>query len=665
MTWLKYGGTLAALLTTAWLVWGQKPELPAPRPLPQGPKAPGTAPMPREIERSAPAPVSDADRILTIQETGKPPQQGRVLESFHGPDGLSHQVQLLETGEIITIVEGGRTASPGPLRSLLSRLFGSSPPRPAVAAAGPPRGRSKSMVAGGPAPKMHRTIERPMDMERVVETIVEGSEPVVIETTAGSASTIAFEVGAERTIQEDGRPSQKCRILAVWRTKDDHQVCQAVSLENGEMMTIVLEGEAMVMSDEHPNMQRKGLLTKVYHWGRYPTSPPGAPVPPKDMLVGDPKTPAGQPGVPDWRKSWGDRIGDRTPFLNKVPESPSSRSAPPRPPTSLTENSKRPDPLVSPDAFGQQQDQKPAIATAHESGPTHPRARVPLGAQSVLAAANGLENGVRYVPVPIVTVPHPKQPPVPPAPELPKPPQANLYVNAFTPPEAYKQQQQQQMQYAMGPQRMTHPGYGPTLAHGYPQQQMYRPMTHPMMPQQPMAPMMSRQTQFGARNYQGPQPPNPFVTHQGMPPPMAGQAGQSHGIAQASFNAAMDRRQPAPPTAAAPVNLEAMQQLIIILGTSVYPSQREWAALHLGTYDWRAHPFVLQALLTAAQEDPAPTVRAGCVNAIARLNADVEPVIAMLERLRTDADPGVRQQADQALTRMNAPQAIQPVRGTP
>ena len=63
-----------------------------------------------------------------------------------------------------------------------------------------------------------------------------------------------------------------------------------------------------------------------------------------------------------------------------------------------------------------------------------PNQALPLGSMSVIASQNGLVNPVRYVPVPVPTVPQPWRPPVPPPPELPQAPQAATYVNAFSPP---------------------------------------------------------------------------------------------------------------------------------------------------------------------------------------------------------------------------------------
>jgi hypothetical protein len=89
--------------------------------------------------------------------------------------------------------------------------------------------------------------------------------------------------------------------------------------------------------------------------------------------------------------------------------------------------------------------------------------------------------------------------------------------------------------------------------------------------------------------------------------------------------------------------------LFLLLRDSLYPSQREWAAEILSSLDGNFRPQVLQALLMAAGQDAAATVRAGCVRCLARMNANTPPVLEGLRALRTDNDPRVRQEVDLAL----------------
>jgi hypothetical protein len=101
------------------------------------------------------------------------------------------------------------------------------------------------------------------------------------------------------------------------------------------------------------------------------------------------------------------------------------------------------------------------------------------------------------------------------------------------------------------------------------------------------------------------------------------------------------------------------QELLKTLHTSLFPSQREWAADRLTAYDWRSEPQVVEGLAKTARVDPAPLVRAGCLRALARMHAVCEPAITVARELKTDADPRVRQEAEQTLATL---QAVRPVR---
>jgi hypothetical protein len=178
--------------------------------------------------------------------------------------------------------------------------------------------------------------------------------------------------------------------------------------------------------------------------------------------------------------------------------------------------------------------------------------------------------------------------------------------------------------------------------------------------------------------YQGPLPPNPFAA---SPAPTAW--APAHGQFPVATNwttgqprnVAMDRPAvPAVSAAQASAN-DAIQEMISVLKTANYPSQREWAANNLATFDWRSNPLVVQALVTAAKEDPAATVRAGCAYNLGRMRVTTEPVLATLQQLTNDRDPRVRSDAEHALARLGAVErpgvntatdrnSVQPVRAT-
>jgi HEAT repeats len=328
--------------------------------------------------------------------------------------------------------------------------------------------------------------------------------------------------------------------------------------------------------------------------------------------------------------------------------------------------------------------------TDHAYPPTPPSlpasgGSVPPGAQSVVAAGANVPGTPMSAPVLNNTVPEPIRPPTPPAGLMPVPPPATGYNNAFTPPPPPPSTQQQNpmtinafsnmappanMPYPQLPTNA--PSFPPTnyqpnpMAQGYPVAPGYPPnpstmaaqgMPNPYYsgaegaPQQ--LPAMSPQGHPVAQinypqNYQGPQPPNPL-----------------HAQGQQQVQTTQYSPAPAPQTPVNPV-LPASERHIVpgasqdpaqfmkALKESPYPAQREWASNTLSTFDWRAHPEIVQLLLQVAQQDPAATVRASCVYSLGRMNAASEPVMSILNTLRNDGDPRVRQEVEQALIRLGA-----------
>ncbi len=417
-------------------------------------------------------------------------------------------------------------------------------------------------------------------------------------------------------------------------------------------------------------------------------------------------TPASQeyikPGVakrdgPDWRKMWGkggenkiDQPGQTTVAREKI------RSE--VPPASASEGKKQ-DILMAPERFNPAGEKVNPNVTPEMTGLAPPPAYVPqaagaplpqampqampqalptpLGVQSVLAARNGVQGPVQYIPVPVATVPEPIRPPTPPEPNLPQPPNPTMYVNAFTPPlPPQGQNPGQNAMQPMLPPAMMPQGMMPQQAmmpQGMPQGMMPQGMApqgmapqgmvpQGMMPQaMPQAPAgfvppqtaqlvpigngMPMQVTYPA-SYTGPLPPNPV-------PSQAPAA-----VQPAAFNPAINgnvpmNRQPTQGAAAAAggeaINLN---QLISVLQESPYPAQREWAAANLATFDWRVYPHLPQVLVQAARQDAVPTVRAAAVYSLSRMNLQSEPVMSTLQALRGDADPRVRQEVEQAFVRM-------------
>jgi hypothetical protein len=343
---------------------------------------------------------------------------------------------------------------------------------------------------------------------------------------------------------------------------------------------------------------------------------PGTAAPPPVAVDRAPAVPAAPPVSPMPAATVGMAPGTHTP----APVSPTPVE-PPAPP-SVT-----PAPMTPPPAAPAPVMPAP-VAHGPEANPPAPEVKpaVPMGMGSVMAATS---------PELAAPEPPPVAPPAPPAPKgaAPKAPpsraaQAAVQVNdrggnAFSGPAM------------AGPAQG-----GPEVANAF-------SSGTPPMVQGGYPAMMPAMAQGG----------RPMVMPAGPMPP-------APGYAQAAMMPVVNPTMMVPPNpnAVQPVGFgqdgASLPQLQAMLRDSLYPSQREWAADRLALHDWRVEPQVLDSLLTAAREDPAPMVRAGCVRSLAKMRANTVPVVAVVQALRGDADPRVREEVDQALATLLGGQTL-------
>jgi hypothetical protein len=435
-------------------------------------------------------------------------------------------------------------------------------------------------------------------------------------------------------------------------------------------------------SSKTPAGETVTVISPVENPPSYAAAP--APAMPAPVVVESPKS-------SDWRQSWGKLTAPKTEVADAVkPDAPKKETvvAPPKPFVPVADTPKRdvvsvfskpsapiglpaadtkqPDPLKDPATYARRpsSDAFPAgaaddrIAPAGMMKPSSdtvysvPASKAPLGTQSVLDAGSP-----QFVPVPIVTVPDYRRPPTPPPAHVPQPPEPNHadVANAFTNPTAAPPQEAVPVvanaftpapapvdptvmaHGAFGPTgqasppagMMPPPGYGPRMPPGYPPPG-YNAMAPGMAPPAPYAPVAP--TSYA---------PVPTA----MPP----------AIRPASYQVAMAN--PAPPSAPVPSSRPSAgvpSEAMATLRDSIYPSQREWAADALASCNWRAQPEILHAVLTGAREDPAASVRAACVRALAKMKANSAQVLSALQSLKTDGDPRVLHEVEAALATLSA-----------
>jgi hypothetical protein len=109
---------------------------------------------------------------------------------------------------------------------------------------------------------------------------------------------------------------------------------------------------------------------------------------------------------------------------------------------------------------------------------------------------------------------------------------------------------------------------------------------------------------------------------------------------------------PAVPAATARPEAGADEQaarLLAVLRDAPDAEARDWAAGRLQHVNWRSHPEVVQALVSAALKDPTPAVRTSCIRSLNQMDAQATNVLTALDTLLADRDPAVKQAAEEAL----------------
>lgn len=168
-----------------------------------------------------------------------------------------------------------------------------------------------------------------------------------------------------------------------------------------------------------------------------------------------------------------------------------------------------------------------------------------------------------------------------------------------------------------------------------------------------------------------PQEPNGFAPPvregQGSPPRAYGMGTGTPGAYRPQMSNMMAMQQPAamgvnplmtvPPSPsygqavaspAASAQPTGVPQMLAALKDSLRPSEREAAAEQLSELNWRIQPQVVASLMKAAHDDPAATVRAACIHALAHMKVDSPAALDLVRQLKSDRDAQVRHEAEEA-----------------
>jgi hypothetical protein len=577
------------------------------------------------VHNPTPAPV---DRTIIVQELGKPGQKCKVLKTWREPDGsTATQVQALDTGELMTIVESEPTAAPvsgGPvgmrLRAAATRIIhwsrdGSAPP-------GSPEPPASAVVVG--QPNQIPAAKMPAPKERRL------------------------------TIPDDGTgATPPARVTA----KAAPAVPVIINGSGDSMPTVV----AQDVTAPAPEAAKKPFVPWAPLFTKAPAKPAAADAPAPaakaaDKPVVKAEVATATPG--DWRESWGKIEAPKAPAPRADMPAPPAQTVVAAKPVSLPHaDADKPDPLAEPIKYTH----LPKFATADPPDAEKPPTLAQLAA--------GAPPATMVLQASKPTPPPPPAPPASPVPAKTAPvvqATENVEPTVKAPPAAEETK-------PAAPLGMASilAARSPELVGKVPVQAAAKAAQAAADEGNAFSPPPAKNPKSAVANKsanafsQPPEPARPPV-NDGLgagaflpPPQMTPQQAPPYGYPPPD----VVRRQPPAgygpppaPYATQPVVAATYQdaaaslpQLLATLHDSLYPSQREWAAERLASFDWRRQQGILDALLASVRDDPAPMVRAESVRSLGRMKADTLAVVAAVRALRSDTDPAVRKEADEAL----------------
>jgi hypothetical protein len=590
-----------------------------------------------------PLQAEPAVRIITINEPGKPAQKCRLLKQWTQPTGgKACQVQAIDSGEMMTIVQSGPAptdAGPdGQSKKLPMRIYHWQGSTPHPQAPMPPLTVETTSI--GPMPVIEA---KPATIMRT------GSAP------DGSTPVIQSPMPTGPAIQKATPP------ITVQRAAPMPTIQPATSpvlLQGAAPTPTIISGSAPMHMPPGPVDRPPGPMTPG---GVVLTPAPGGSV--RDFRDGSPYGGGGtcddcctqcKPSILDRIKACFHKECCPT---TCCPESCTTCTPDPCPPAKsqthhstgglfhrskvIHETVKVETPCVKTENCDPLKDPVKYSNLAGEPIPK-PQTTAELAVSPPETCSAKQKCNTRYPPIELPIMPGLSNPPSPP-PRAPQPNQA-LLGNAFGGPAAFAGGPLPVREMAAGN------AFGPPPAamaelqasafnHNLPNAMGYTPAAYSGIARGGYPPMpLQGAAQPGFFSVPPTQniAPAGYPPHPGMmmpPAPMAPMSPQSWNL-------------PSDPA-----------HLLSVLRDALLPSQREMAADKLAALDWKTNGAVVQALMQAAKEDPAATVRAGCIHSLVKMNANIMPVIAVCNASKSDTDPRVQHEAAEALAKFAPTQA--------
>ncbi len=623
-------------------------------------------------------------RFITVREEGRSPQRCQIVKTWHEPNGVPvYQVRAVDSGEVMTIVGSAPSSSTGTARAMTTRIFhwngDNKPPvgapiAPAQTlvrasqAASPlnlaptPQPRPTTATARTPEPPPLSPLTQPSVTSKSTAPLAVSQPAPVVRTNPPVLTPLGTQVIPQQSTTAlppaSGTPAQPRLLPTPHGTAVAQAPCDCPSgapcATNGKPCETCTQSTVCCP----PSPMRQPFIGRLFKSKRdcdckeiacepvkaTPAAPNAAPA-----VTRTQPAPTATPLARDPRESW----GKVEPWTTKPTEAVAKRADP----VPVQMEKTHPDPVQNPEFFRNMTsvrpkhstmvDSKPPIVQQPPRGPakvsevpadesnafwtSNTKSATPAAESAPFNAFDRVPNGPRpNYPPRIAATPRMPVPPPGPMPRLPVPPPgpyptrpapmqpARLDVgvpdamgNAFTVagtrrpiPADFGGTPQLPNAFAEPAQQIEGEGTPP---HGY--------TTMPAMPNGPRQPMPNAMAMLPM-----PAGANPLMT---VPPTQIAQA----------------------PT---PMQPTGVPYLLAALKDSLRPSERERAAEQLGDLNWKAQPLVVEHLVESARTDPATSVRAACVHALAQMKANSKEVVALVEKLKSDSNASVRHEAEEA-----------------
>ncbi len=619
-------------------------------------------------------------RFITVREEGKSPQRCQIVKTWHEPNGVPvYQVRAVDSGEVMTIVGSPPSSSTGTARAMTTRIFhwngDSKPPAgapiaPAQTVARPTQSPSPLNLAPTPQPRPIATATRtpePPSLSPIAQppATTKPQPPVVVaQPTPGIRSNPpALTPLGTQVIQQKstgalptatGTPAQPRLLPTPHGTAVSQTPCDCPSgapcATNGKPCETCSQSTVCCP----PSPMRQPFIGRLFKSKRdcdckeivcepAKTAPKAAPA----VATAQP-VPTATPVARDPRESW----GKVEPWTTKPTETVAKRADP----VPVQMEKTHPDPVQNPELFRNMTNVRPKHSTIVDSKPPivqrPPRSpakvsEVPADESNAFWTATTKSATPAAESAPFNAFdrgpngPRPNYPPrIAEAPRMPVPPPGPTPRLPVPPPGPYPTRPA-----PMQPARLD-VGVPDAMGNAFTVAGTRRPIPADFggTPQLPNAFAEPAQQIEGEGT-----PPRGYATMPAMP---NARQPMPNAMAMLPMPAGANPLMTVPPTqvayAPAPRQPTGVPYLLATLKDSLRPSERERAAEQLSDLNWKAQPLVVEHLVASAQTDPATSVRAACVHALAQMKANSKEVVALVEKLKSDSNAAVRHEAEEA-----------------